>query len=169
MSNQFLGQVQQFGFQFAPRGWAFCNGQLMSIAQNTALFALLGTTYGGDGVTTFAVPDMRGRIGLHFGQGPGLSNYDQGQASGTESVTLLSTQIPIHPHLLLASSGQTFVATPNGNNFGASESFTNATLDAVMDPTSIGGSGNTQPHENRQPILVINWCIAVEGIFPSRN
>jgi microcystin-dependent protein len=169
MSNQFLGQVQQFGFQFAPRGWAFCNGQLMSIAQNNALFALLGTTYGGDGVTTFAVPDMRGRIGLHFGQGPGLSNYTQGQASGTESVTLLSTQMPMHSHLLMASTGQKLVSTPNGNNLGASDSFTNATLDSVMDPGSIGGTGGNQPHENRQPLLVINWCIATEGIFPSRN
>lgn len=169
MSNQFLGQVQQFGFQFAPRGWAFCNGQLMSIAQNNALFALLGTTYGGDGITTFALPDMRGRLGLHFGQGPGLANYTQGQASGTESVTLLSTQMPMHNHLLMASTGQKFVSAPNGNNLGASDSFTNATLDAVMDPGTIGGAGGGQPHENRQPLLVINWCIATEGIFPSRN
>src|ERR1044072_3596072 len=138
MSNQFLGQIQQFGFQFAPRGWAFCNGQLMSIAQNNALFALLGTMYGGDGITTFGIPDMRGRIGLHFGQGPGLSNYDQGEASGTESVTLISTQMPIHTHLLMASTGQKFVAAPLNNNFGASDSFTNATLDSVMDPGTLG-------------------------------
>jgi len=169
MSEPFLGQLQQFGFNFAPRGWAFCNGQLMSIAQNTALFALLGTTYGGDGQTTFAVPDMRGRISLHMGQGPGLTNREEGEASGNESVTLLSTQMPQHNHLLNASTGQKLVSIPAANNFGASDSFTNATLDSVLDPGTVGLTGGNQPHENRQPFLVINWCIAVEGIFPSRN
>jgi microcystin-dependent protein len=169
MSQQFLGQIQQFGFIFAPRGWAFCNGQLMSIAQNTALFSLLGTMYGGDGVTTFAVPDMRGRIPLHFGQGPGLSNYTQGEASGTESITLLSTQMPVHNHLINASSGAKLNNVPAANNLGGADIYTNATLDSVMEVPTIGPTGSNQPHENRQPILVINWCIAVEGIYPSRN
>src|ERR1700755_2648639 len=103
MAEPFLGQIQQFGFNFAPRGWAFCNGQLMSIAQNSALFSLLGTMYGGDGVTTFGLPDMRGRASLHFGQGNGLSNYTQGQQAGVESVTLITAQMPMHNHTLNAS------------------------------------------------------------------
>src|SRR5438270_2669849 len=98
MSEPFLGEIRMFGGNFAPRGWSLCNGQLLPIAQNTALFSLLGTTYGGNGQTTFALPDLRGRVPLHWGQGPGLSNYDLGEQTGTESVTLLSTQMPAHSH-----------------------------------------------------------------------
>ncbi len=169
MSEPFIGQIQQFGFNFAPRGWAFCQGQLLSIAQNTALFSLLGTMYGGDGQVTFGLPDMRGRISLHFGQSPGTSNYTQGEVSGTESVTLLSTQLPGHNHMVNASTGQKLVAAPSNNNLGGFAMYTNAGLDSVMDPAMLKPSGGNQPHENRQPFLVINWCIALEGIFPSRN
>jgi len=169
MSNQFLGQIQQFGFNYAPRGWAFCNGQLMSIAQNTALFALLGTMYGGDGQTTFGIPDMRGRISLHFGTGPGLSTYDQGEVGGVEAVTLINAEMPMHNHTLVANTGEKLVATPTGNGLGAFSMYTTAALDSVMSAGSIGMSGGNQAHNNIQPILVINWCIAVEGIFPSRN
>jgi len=169
MSQPFIGQIQQFGFIFAPLGWAFCNGQLMSIAQNTALFSLLGTMYGGDGVTTFALPDMRGRVSLHFGQGPGLSNYVQGETGGTETVTLQGIQMPMHNHTLNASTGQKLVIVPGGNNLGAGTIYTNAALDSVLTPGTIGQTGGSQPHENRQPFLIINWCIALQGIYPSRN
>jgi len=169
MSQPFLGQIQQFGFNFAPRGWAFCNGQLMSIAQNTALFSLLGTMYGGDGQTTFGIPDMRGRDSLHFGQGPGLSNFAQGEVSGVEGVTLINQQMPMHNHTLNANSGAKLVDKPLNNSLGGADIYTAASLDSVMSPGSIGMSGGNQPHENRQPLLVINWCIALEGIYPSRN
>jgi microcystin-dependent protein len=169
MSEPFLGQIQQLGFNFAPLGWAFCNGQLMSIAQNTALFSLLGTTYGGDGVTTFALPDCRGRNSMHFGQGPGLGNYSQGEVSGTETVTLLSTQIPQHNHLANASTGQKLVNTPSGSALGAFDMYTASAPDTVLGAGMIGQTGGNQPHDNMMPYLVINWCIALEGIYPSRN
>ena len=169
MAEPFLGQIQQFGFQFAPLGWAWCNGQLMSIAQNTALFSLLGTTYGGDGQTTFALPDCRGRNSMHMGQGPGLSNYDEGEASGTETVSLTTLQMPGHNHLVNASTGQKLIANPSSANLGAFQMYTNAALDSVMDPAMIGQSGGSQPHDNMMPYLVINWCIAIEGLYPSRS
>lgn len=169
MSNPFLGQIQSFGFTFAPRGWALCNGALMSIAQNSALFSLLGTVYGGDGITTFAVPDLRGRTSMNAGQSPGLSNYVLGEESGVENVSLLGTQIPSHNHTVSASSGTKLVNAPANNNLGGFEMYTNAQLNAVMDPAMIGASGGSQPHNNMMPYLVINWCICVEGIYPSRN
>jgi microcystin-dependent protein len=169
MSEPFLGQIQSFGFNFAPRGWAMCNGQLLSIAQNTALFSLLGTTYGGNGQTTFALPNLQSRIPLHFGQGPGLSQYDLGQQAGEETVTLISTQMPQHNHLLNASSAVKLNTTPAGSGLGAAQIYTTAALDSVLNPQEIGFTGGSQPHDNLQPYLAINWCIALEGIFPSRN
>ena len=169
MSEPFLGQIQAFGFNFAPRGWAFCSGQILSIAQNTALFSLLGTTYGGNGQTTFALPDLRGRTPLHMGQGPGLSSYDLGQVAGTESVTLLSTQMPAHNHTHVASSGPPADNLPGGNFVAAAAIYAASPGDSVMAPSSIGIAGGNQPHPNMQPYLVLNWCIALEGIFPSRN
>jgi len=169
MSTPFLGQIQSFGFNFAPRGWALCNGQLLAIASNTALFSLLGTMYGGNGQTTFGLPDLRGRTSLHFGQGPGLQNYTQGQVSGTETVTLISQEMPQHNHGLNASAGTKLNAVPQANFLGGATIYTNAALDSVLEPTSIGFAGNSQPHNNMQPYLVINWCIALEGIYPSRN
>lgn len=165
----FIGQIQPFGFNYAPRGWAFCNGAIISIAANSALFSLLGTMYGGDGVQTFGLPDLRGRVSMAFGQGPGLSSYTQGQLGGVEAVTLTLQQMPAHNHTCNASTGTKLVATPAANNFGGATIYTNAALDSVMDPPTIGFAGNNQPHENRQPYLVVNWCISLQGVFPSRN
>lgn len=176
----FLGQIMMVGFNFAPRGWAFCHGQLLSIAQNTALFSLLGTTYGGDGRTTFALPDLRGRCAVGMGQGPGLSNYTQGERAGQENVTLISTQMPTHTHLLSASSANGTVSDPTnaviannqvtierGNTVPGS-AFNSGPANATMNPQAIHQAGGNQPHENRQPYIAMNYIIALEGIFPSR-
>ncbi len=172
----FLGQLMLVGFNYAPKGWALCNGQLLSIAQNTALFSLLGTTYGGDGMTTFALPDLRGRAPLHFGQGPGLSNYVQGEASGTENVTLLTTQLPAHNHPIMANSGTGNTNSPEGAlpaGFGTSlppeGPWTNGGANTTLAANAVGPSGGSQPHSNMQPFLVLNWIIATEGIYPSRG
>lgn len=169
MSEPFLGEVRIFGFNFAPRGWAFCNGQILSIAQNTALFALLGVMYGGNGQTTFGLPDLRGRVPLGFGQGPGLSPYNQGQTGGTESVTLQTNQMPMHSHLVSASSQPPNASRP-GNAFLAGNGPYQAASDGTtMNPAMIGIAGGGQPHTNIQPYLAMSFCIALEGIFPSRN
>ncbi len=173
----FLGMIATFGFNFAPRGWMFCNGQLLSISQYSALFALLGTTYGGNGQTTFALPNLQSRVPIGMGQGPGLSNYSIGQQAGSENVTLLSTQMPAHTHQMMAS-GEGASANVATNNSLASSSRSVPTMPTIYAPgnttptpmastTSIVG-GN-QPHNNIQPYLAINYSIAVEGIFPSRN
>jgi microcystin-dependent protein len=172
MSNPYLGEIRMAGFNFPPIGWAFCRGQLLSIAENDALFALIGTTYGGDGITTFGLPDLRGRLPINQGQGPGLSNYVMGEHSGTESVTLLTTQIPSHSHTVSAASGGTRNANPSGNLLGSGEAdiYTHDDANAVsLSASAIGTSGGTQPHENMQPFLCINFIIALEGVFPSRN
>jgi microcystin-dependent protein len=171
MSEPFIGQIQAFGFNFAPRGWATCDGQIISIAQNTALFSLLGTTYGGNGQTTFALPDLRGRVSLHQGSGPGLSSYVMGQSSGTENVTLISTQMPAHNHLVTANgtAGSKLEDVPSGNFLGPAEAYSTTTTGATLNPQSLGIAGGNQPHPNMQPYLTINWCIALQGIFPSRN
>jgi microcystin-dependent protein len=167
MATPFLGQIQMFSFQFAPQGWAVCNGQILSIAQNTALFSLLGTTYGGNGVNTFALPNLQGRTPLHFGQGPGLSNRSLGQTGGVETVTLISTQMPAHNHVANASTAAPTVGTPAGNVWAQGNY--SATGNAPMNPADIGVTGQAQPHENRSPYLAVNFCIALQGIFPSRN
>jgi len=169
MAEPFIGQIQSFGFNFAPRNWAFCNGQILSIAQNTALFSLLGTMYGGNGQTTFALPDLRGRTSLHFGQGAGLSNYTQGETGGVETVTLANKEMPMHNHTLNAASGAKLNNQPANNSLGGANIYVAVAPDSVMSAGSIGMSGGNQPHENRQPYLVINWCISLQGIFPSRN
>ena len=175
MSDQFLGQICTFGFNFPPRGWATCDGQLMSIQQNAALFSLLGTYYGGNGVTTFALPDLRGRVPLHQGQGPGLSTYVIGELSGTENVTLLQSEMPLHTHILNGSSALSDSHTPSNNVIATSlatgtKTYLSATPPNVgMNPQSIALAGGSQPHNNLQPFLVINYCIALQGIFPSRN
>lgn len=173
MSQAFIGQIQPFGFNFAPRNWAFCNGQIMSIAQNTALFSLLGTTYGGNGQTTFALPNLQSRFPLHFGQGPGLSSYALGQEAGTESETLNVTQLPahVHPIQVNASAGTKLNTTPASNNLGGAQIYTNAALDSVLDPgtATAGLAGGNQPFPTLPPYLAINWCICLFGIFPSRN
>jgi microcystin-dependent protein len=166
----FIGQIQMFGFNFAPRGWALCNGQLLSIAQNTALFSLLGTTYGGNGQTTFALPNLQGRVPMHQGNGGGLTPRVMGEQSGTETVTLISTQMPQHNHTVNAATNATS-KNPSANLPGltAAGSSYSPTASVQMSPTMINPSGGSQPHENMQPFLVVNFCIALEGIFPSRN
>jgi microcystin-dependent protein len=166
----FLGQILLVPYNFAPRGWALCNGQILSIAQNTALFSLLGTTYGGNGQTTFALPDLRGRVPVGSGQGPGLASYDLGAVAGTETVTLLTSEMPAHNHMVQASNGYS-AATPE-NAFPGSDSATSiydAAANTTMNPMMIGAAGGSQPHENRQPYQVLNYIIALEGIFPSRS
>lgn len=168
--DPFLGELRLFGFNFAPLGWAQCQGQLLAIPSNSALFALLGTQYGGDGRTTFALPDLRGRVALGAGQGAGLSPYPQGQMGGQEQVTLQPAQLPPHNHSVAASSSATgknpsnaFPAvTPDGVSYGTA-------ADISMSPTMVGGGGGSQSHENRQPYIALNWCIALQGIFPPRN
>jgi microcystin-dependent protein len=172
MSEPFIGEIRMVGFNFSPRGWAFCAGQLMSIAQNTALFSLLGTTYGGDGQVTFALPDLRGRLPIHQGQGVGLSSYDIGQSSGTETVTLLSTQIPQHDHALFAAQDGTRSANPANALIGTGEADLynrDPANPTTMAPQSIAPTGGNQPHANMQPYLGVNFVIAVEGIYPSRS
>ena len=177
MSEPFIGQIQAFGFNFAPTGWATCDGQILSIAQNTALFSLLGTMYGGNGQTTFALPDLRGRVGIHQGQGPGLSSYVIGEASGTESVTLLTTQIPQHNHPVAASSVNADQGSPDGavwatpvdSTGNAGAGYTKTAPNVTMAQNAIGMAGGNQPHANIQPYLCINFCIALNGIFPSRS
>jgi microcystin-dependent protein len=175
MAEPFIGQIIMSGFNFAPRGYATCDGQILSIAQNTALFSLLGTTFGGNGQTTFALPDLRGRVPIHQGQGPGLTNRTMGEQAGEENHTLISTEMPMHNHLFSTNNVAGAVGTPNGNFLAASSdpsvsSFYRPTSDgSTLNPQSIGLAGGNQPHNNMQPYLVINFSIALEGIFPSRN
>lgn len=174
MASPFLAQITLFAGNFAPRGWAFCSGQIMAISQNTALFALLGTTYGGNGQTTFALPDLRSRVPIHPGQGPGLSNYDLGQSGGVESVTLLASQMPPHSHPLNANTSAGTLRDPGGNALakeatGQTSVYHNAAPNTTMAAASIGSTGGGQPFTNVQPYLAVNFIIAIEGIFPSRN
>jgi microcystin-dependent protein len=170
MADQpFLGEIRLFGGNFAPRGWAMCNGQLLAISQNSALFALLGTTYGGDGQSTFALPDLRSRIPIHVGPG-----FAQGQVAGTESVSLTAQTLPAHSHIASAATNGTtdspvggFPATdPAGN---VAQFKTNTTANATMNSAAIKNAGGGQPHANIQPILVVTYIIALEGVFPSQN
>lgn len=166
--DAFLGQIMLVGFDFVPRGWALCNGQLLSIAQNSALFALLGTQYGGDGQSTFALPDLRGRVPVHKGQGPGLRSYTQGETGGTESVTLTTNNLPPHAHPLIGATDQS-TDRPSGNVAPAiGGAYGDPSVSAVSAGMT-GPAGNEQPVENRSPFLVLNYVIALEGIFPSRD
>lgn len=173
-----LGEIRMFGGNFAPRGWALCNGQLLSIAQNTALFSILGITYGGNGQTTFALPNLQGRIPMHWGSTPGLSPHTLGEAAGTETVTLLTTQMPMHNHLLGASNATGGTDDPTGNVMGkpldstgnpAYEYVTGSAPNVQMNVQSIQPAGGSQPHANMQPYLCVTFIIALEGVFPSRN
>ena len=172
MSDPFIGEVRMFAGNFAPLGWAFCSGQLLAISQNDALFALLGTTYGGDGVTTFALPDLRGRVPIHQGTGPGLSNHVIGELGGAETVTLASNQLPTHSHSQPAS---TDAATPAAGPTGAPASsattsfYGTATPAINMSPSAVGAAGSGQSHSNMAPFTALSYIIALFGIFPSRN
>jgi microcystin-dependent protein len=170
--DAFLGQILIVGFDFAPQGWAFCDGHLLPISQNTALFSLLGTTYGGDGTTTFALPDLRGRIAVGFGQGPGLQDYSLGETGGEEFVTLTIAQMPAHTHPLMGQSALGTSASPMGGIWAAQsrlEVYSSATPDSAMGGASISNAGGSQPYDNRSPYLVVNYIIALQGIYPSRN
>ncbi|MFN8395117.1 MAG: tail fiber protein [Bacteroidia bacterium] len=176
-----LAEIRIFAGNFAPLSWAFCNGALMSIAENTALFSLLGTIYGGDGQTTFALPDFRGRIAVGTGQGPGLSSYDLGQVSGSETVTLLTTNLPFHTHSATGTvtpKAQISAAGTQNTPGGAYYSVSNTDMYASGHNNvgagtpfnfSLGVTGGSQPHENLMPYLSMYYIIAVEGIYPSRN
>lgn len=176
MATPFIAQITLFAGNFAPRGWAFCQGQIFSIAQNTALFSLLGTTYGGNGQTTFALPDLRGRVPMQPGQGPGLAPRVLGEQGGTESVTLLTTQMPQHNHsTTVVTNGNSGPATdtiPTGNVWaegGSYNSAANTQMNTTAVQVTVGVSGGSQPHSNIQPFLALNFIIAIEGIYPSRN
>jgi len=180
MSDQFVAEIRIFPFNFPPTGWAFCDGQLMPISQNTALFSLLGTTYGGDGKSTFALPDLQGCTGMQPGQGQGLSLRDLGEMSGTEAVTLLLSEIPLHPHLMSACDADATTADPanslpakgawdTGTAGGVIGAYSNAAQgNVVMAPQALSLAGGSLPHNNMQPYLTLNYCIALQGIFPQR-
>lgn len=173
MDEPYLGLIIMFGGNYAPRGWAFCNGQLLSIAEYTALYSILGTTYGGDGQTTFALPDLRGRAPLHSGQGRGLTPRDIGESSGEEDVTLISVEMPVHSHTVNPqfsnTPGQVSPANNYASNLGAPNAVYGSSGDGPMGAAVVSIAGGTQPHENMQPWLCINYIIALEGIYPSRN
>lgn len=172
MSEAFVGQIKMFAGNFAPRGYAFCDGQLLAISVNQALFALFGITYGGDGRTTFALPDLRGRIPIHQGSGPGLSNRPIGQKSGQENVTVTTNQLPVHTHAFQASSDGGNSSKPAGDvlaNGPSIKMFIDDAFDNTLAPTSVTTTGGNQQHTNVMPFLCINFIVALTGIFPSRN
>jgi microcystin-dependent protein len=185
--DPFIGEIRIFGGNFAPRGWMFCQGQLLSIAQNTALFSLLGTTYGGNGQTTFALPDLRGRVPIGWGQGPGLQNYDIGQQAGVEVTTLAVNQLPPHTHTFNIGTLAIAAASTPGNKqspanavpaaeaIGVTATYSTANPDISMSPNALTGAptlastGGGQPVSVMQPYLALTYIIAIIGIFPSRN
>ncbi|BDU24147.1 phage tail protein [Flavobacterium sp. Root935] len=169
--DQFVAEIRLFPFNFAPTGWAMCNGQLLPISQNTALFSLLGTTYGGDGKSNFALPDLQGSVPMHPGQGPGLSLHNLGEIGGSETVTLLESEIPLHTHSLMAATLNSQSTSPANNSLGRGNPirvYTNAGTDALMGEKTIATSGSSIPHNNMMPYLTMNFCIALQGIFPQR-
>lgn len=170
MTDAFMGEIRNFGFNFAPNGWFQCNGQLLPIAQYSALFSLLGTMYGGNGTTNFGLPDLRGRVAISVGQGGGLSSYDQGEVGGTEQVSLTGAQVGPHTHPVSASSSASTKSPSNAlPAVNASGSSYGTSADLAMSPTMVGPNNGGQPHENRQPFLVTNFCICSNGIYPSRG
>ncbi len=166
----FIGQIIMFGGNFAPRGWALCDGQLLAISSHSALFSILGTTYGGDGRTSFGLPDLRSRVPMHAGTGPGLSNRRLGATVGEEYVTLTPAQIPSHTHAMKAGVLPPDASTGTDAVLGAQESFTTTTDPLVeMSSKALGSTGGGQSHDNIQPSLVVNFIIATEGLYPSRS
>ena len=173
MADPFVAEIRIFPFNFAPKGWAFCNGQLLPLSQNTALFSLLGTTYGGDGKSTFALPDMQGNAPMHPGQGPGLSLHDLGEMSGSQFVTLLESEMPFHNHLVQAfpSPGNVNTGDPTlalARSKGGSAYKAAPGKSVTMAFQEISPAGGSLPHNNMQPYLTLNFCIALQGVFPAR-
>jgi microcystin-dependent protein len=180
MSDQFVAEMRIFPFNFPPKGWAFCDGQLLPLSQNTALFSLLGTTYGGDGKSTFALPDMQGNAPMQPGQGQGLSLRDLGEMSGTDFVTLLQSEMPMHNHAPQVSTDLATQVSPVGNvvgksvyddgqgNTGQVSTFSSQTPETALSFQALAIAGGSLPHNNMQPYLTLNFCIALQGIFPAR-
>ncbi|HVK27140.1 MAG TPA: tail fiber protein [Nocardioides sp.] len=172
MADPFVAEIRIFPFNFAPRGWAFCDGQLLPISQNTALFSLLGTTYGGDGKSTFALPDLQGSAPMHPGQGPGLSLHDLGEQGGSDTVTLLQSEIPAHTHTLRASNEPADTSAPGPASIHATSTggtLYQATADTTLSPAALAPAGGSAPHNNMQPYLTLHFCIALQGVFPPRS
>jgi microcystin-dependent protein len=174
VSDKFVAEIRMFGFNFAPTGWATCDGQLLPISQNTALFSLLGTFYGGDGKSNFALPDMQGNVAVNAGQGQGLSEYDLGQQGGSQFVTLIQSEMPVHTHTLNASvedgtqgtlTTNITAATSTGGTLYQSNTSSNL---SPMAPQALAPAGGSLPHNNMMPYLTLNFCIALQGIFPPR-
>ena len=174
MSDPFLAEIKMFAGNFAPQGWAFCNGQLIAISQNTALFSLLGTTYGGNGQTTFGLPELRGRAPMGAGSGPGLSQRFRGELNGVENVTLTASQMPTHSHSALGSPSSGTQGSPAGATWASSTGgrvpppLYQNTTNTAMRTDLVGLAGGNQPHSNLQPYLVVTFIIALQGIFPSQ-
>ena len=179
MSDPFIGQIVSFGFNFAPANWALCQGQLMAISQNETLYTLIGTTFGGDGSTTFGLPNLSGTVPVNQGQSSGNSNYVMGQVSGTESVTLTTNTIPSHTHAVVTSNAGGTTNIPSSSTFLSNEGPGTPAVttyvpgapatQTALAGTTIGVSGGSVPHENRQPFLCINYCIALYGVYPSQS
>jgi microcystin-dependent protein len=172
VADPFVGEIRAFPFNFAPKGWAFCDGQILPISQNTALFSLLGTTYGGDGKSTFALPNLQGSAPIAFGQGPGLSLYDLGGSGGEDTVTLLVSEIPAHNHPAGCNADAADSASPGGEVWAPEAAGSNAyggSGGTAMAPSALSVVGGSLPHNNLQPYLVLNYCIALQGIFPARS
>lgn len=175
MADPFVAEIRIFPFNFAPKGWAFCDGQLLPLSQNTALFSLLGTTYGGNGKSNFALPDLQGRTPMHPGQGFGLSLHDLGETGGSETVTLLESEIPAHSHPISGQGSTANLNDPSGavmaRPFGGGNLY-RTPAEAVMvqmSPDSLAPAGGDQPHNNMMPYLTVNFCIALQGVFPPRT
>jgi microcystin-dependent protein len=173
--DPFVAEIRIFPFNFAPKGWAFCDGQLLPLSQNTALFSLLGTTYGGNGKSNFALPDMQGNAPMHPGQGPGLSLHDLGETGGSETVSLLESEIPSHSHAMMSANIPADQADPTGramarsvNAFAYVAGSPTPALVAMSDST-LAPAGGDQPHNNMQPYLTLNFCIALQGVYPPRT
>jgi microcystin-dependent protein len=171
--DPFVAEIRIFPFNFPPRGWAWCDGQLLPLSQNTALFSLLGTTYGGNGRSNFALPDLQGRAPMHPGQGPGLSLHDLGETGGSDTVSLLESEIPAHTHIVQidVQNGPAEASSPEGQALGVTNRAIYAAppVQSTMSPNALSPAGGDQPHNNLQPYLTTYFCIALQGVFPPRT